>query len=251
MGLAVRCLFLVVERQIIDEAAQHQQRIDIIFESEVGDAGLGVVRHRTTEFLRCDFFVRHRLDHIRAGHEHVRGVLDHEDEVGHRWRIHGTTCAGAHDHGDLRHHAGSQHVALKHIGITTKRSHTFLNTCATGVVETDHRGAYLHRMIHDLANLLRMRFGERAAEHREVLRENKHHTAIDGAVADHHAVTGNLGVSHVEVGTAVLNEHVPFFERTWIEQQFDALASSQLALGMLRVDTFLAATKACRRALVV
>jgi hypothetical protein len=39
-------------------------------------------------------------------------------------------------------------------------------------------------------------------------------------------------------------EHVPFFEGTRIEQQFDALAGAQLALGVLAVDALLATAEA-------
>jgi hypothetical protein len=37
----------------------------------------------------------------------------------------------------------------------------------------------------------------------------------------------------------VLDEHVPFFEGAFVEQQLDALARGELALGVLRVDALL------------
>jgi hypothetical protein len=63
---------------------------------------------------------------------------------------------------------------------------------------------------------------------------------------------GDLLVLHAEVGTAVLDEHVPFFEGAFVEQQFQPLARRQLALGMLRLDALLAAAqpgllRACSR----
>ena len=48
---------------------------------------------------------------------------------------------------------------------------------------------------------------------------------------------------------AVLDEHVPFLEGAGVEQQLDALARGQLALGVLRLDAPLAAAGARRRAL--
>ncbi len=42
----------------------------------------------------------------------------------------------------------------------------------------------------------------------------------------------------------MLLEHVPFFEGAVVEQQFDALARRQLALGVLGVDAFLATAEA-------
>jgi hypothetical protein len=81
---AHRRLLAVVERQVVEEAAQHQQRLDVVLEREVGDAALGRVRDRAAEFLGRDLLVRHGLHHLGAGDEHVGAVLDHEDEVGHR-----------------------------------------------------------------------------------------------------------------------------------------------------------------------
>jgi hypothetical protein len=48
---------------------------------------------------------------------------------------------------------------------------------------------------------------------------------------------------HAEVGTAVLLEHVELFERAFVQQDFDPLASRQLALGVLGVDAPLAAAQ--------
>jgi hypothetical protein len=45
----------------------------------------------------------------------------------------------------------------------------------------------------------------------------------------------------------VLLEHVPLFEGAVVEQQLDALARRQLALGVLGVDALLAAAQAARR----
>ena len=48
----------------------------------------------------------------------------------------------------------------------------------------------------------------------------------------------------------MLDEHVPFLEGIGIEQQFDALARGQLALGVLGIDAALAAAGARGRALL-
>ena len=41
--LAHRCLLAVVQRQVVVEPAQHQQRLDVILEGQVGHAALGGV----------------------------------------------------------------------------------------------------------------------------------------------------------------------------------------------------------------
>ena len=89
-----------------------------------------------------------------------------------------------------------------------------------------------------------MRFGQRAAEHGEILTEHEDDPAVDGAVAGDHPVAGNGGVGHAEVGAAVLDEHVPFLEAAVVEKQLDAFARAELAFGMLRVDALLAAAPA-------
>src|SRR5690606_7054282 len=97
-----------------------------------------------------------------------------------------------HDHGDLRHHAGSEHVALEHLGIAGERGDALLDARTARIVEADDWRADLHRLVHDLADLLGMRFRQRAAEYGEILAEDEDQAAVDGAVAGHHAVAGDL-----------------------------------------------------------
>ena len=94
-----------------------------------------------------------------------------------------------------------------------------------------------------------MGFGQGAAKDREVLAEDEHQPAIDGAVAGDDAVPGDLLLRHAEVGAAVLDEHVPFLEAAVVEEEGDALTGSQLALAMLRIDALLSAAKKRRVAL--
>ena len=146
---------------------------------------------------------------------------------------------------DLRHDAGGHHVALEDVGIAAERGDAFLDARAARVVEADHRRADLHRVVHDLADLLGVGFGQRAAEDGEVLREDEHQAAVDGAVAGDDAVAGNLlGLIHAEIDAAMLLEHVPFFEGVRVEQQLDAFAGGQLALVVLAVDALLATAEA-------
>jgi hypothetical protein len=83
-----------------------------------------------------------------------------------------------------------------------------------------------------------------AAEHGEVLAEGEGQAAVDHAVAGDDAVARDLLVGHAEVGTAVLDEHVPFLEGAFVEQQFEPLARGELALLVLRVDALLATAQA-------
>ena len=223
--------------QEVDEAAELEQRLDIVLEGEIGDARPLAMGERAAELLVGDVLMGDRADHIGPGHEHVGAVLDHEDEVGHRRRIDRAAGAGPHDQGDLRHHAGGQDVALEHLGIAGQRGDPLLDPRPAGIVDADHRGADLHGLVHDLADLLGMGLAQRAAEDGEVLAEDEDQPAVDRAMAGHHPVARDLLLGHAEIRAAMLDEHVPFLEGAGIQQQLDALAGGQPALGMLGLDT--------------
>ena len=196
-------------------------------------AGPAAVGHRAAKFLMGDFLMGDRLDHIRPRHEHVGGIFHHKDEIRHRRGINRPAGTGAHDHRNLRHHAGRHHVALKHLRIACQRRHTFLNTCTAGIIQPDHRRTDFHGLIHDLADLLGMRLAQRAAKNGKVLREHENGSSVDRSVSGDHAVTGNPVVRHTEIGTAMLNEHVPLFETVFVKEQTDSLTRRQLALCVL------------------
>ena len=241
VGRPMRRLLAVVERQEIEEAAQLFDGDDIVLECAIRHGGFGGVHFGAAQLFGRHVFLRHRLHNIGTGDEHVGRVLHHEDEVCHGGRIDVAARARAHDHGNLRHHAGRQHVALEHFAITGERGDAFLDARAARIQQADHRRTVLHRHVLDLADLLGMGFGERAAEHGEILRINVSHAAIDRAPTGDDAIAGDDVLVRAEIGVAVLHEHVELLEGIRIEQQLDALAGGELALGMLRLDALFAA----------
>ena len=62
-------------------------------------------------------------------------------------------------------------------------------------------------------------------------------------IASHDAVAGNQLLVHAKIVAAMLDEHVPFFKRAGIEQQFNPLARRQLPFGVLCVDPPLTAAE--------
>ena len=160
----------------------------LVVGGEVGDAGLRVVGHRAAQRLELDLLAGDRLDHLGAGDEHVRGLLDHEDEVGHGRGVDGAARARAHDRRDLRDHPGALDVADEDVAVGAERDHALLDPRPAGVVEPDHRRADLGGEVHDLAHLLRHHLAQRAAEDREVLAEDEHRPPVDRPVAGHHGV---------------------------------------------------------------
>ena len=124
-------LLAVIQRQVVVETSEHQQRFNIVVECQVSNATFGGVGDGATQVFRADLFVGHRLHDIRPRDKHVRTVFDHEDEIGQSRRVNRTARRWAHDHADLRNHATGHHIALEHFGIASQRSHAFLDTCAT------------------------------------------------------------------------------------------------------------------------
>ncbi len=180
--------------------------------------------------------MRHRFHHIRPGDEHVGCIAHHENEIGHRGRIHIAARARPHDDGNLRDHARCQHIAFEHFAVTGQRSHAFLNARATRIEQTDDGRGILHRHVLHLADFLGVRFRQRAAKHGEIFGKDIDHAAIDRAPASDDAIAGNAVFVCAEIGVAVFDEHVEFFERAGIEQQLDTFTRCQLALGVLRLD---------------
>ena len=188
------------------------------------------------ELFRRHDFVRDGFDDIGSGDEHVGRVAYHEDEVGHCRRVNRAACAGSHNDGDLRDDAGRIDIALEYIRIAGERGHAFLNARAARIVEADHGCAVAHGHIENFADLLRVGFGERAAQHSEVLAKHINEAAIDRTPAGDDAVACHFLFGHAEIGAAMGDEHVEFFERAFVEQNVDAFARGELAATMLRLD---------------
>ena len=72
----------VVGRDERQEFAGDTQCVFVGISREVSDTRLCVVRHRTAEFVFGHLFVRHRLDDVGPGDEHVGRVLHHHVKVG-------------------------------------------------------------------------------------------------------------------------------------------------------------------------
>ncbi len=107
----------------------------------------------------------------------------------------------------------------------------------------DHRDAALLRQLHDLADLVRLHLGEGAAQDGEILGVDGHAAAVDLAEAGDHAVAGILLVGHAEVADVVRRQPAELLEAAAVQQQVDALARCQLALGVLIGDSLFAAAQ--------
>ena len=124
---------------------------------------------------------------------HVRRVVHHEDKVRHCWGVHRTTSTGTHNNRYLRNHTRSIYVLLENVAVSRKTVDALLDSCSAGIIQTNNRRADSHGKVHHLEDLFCVSFRQRTAEHRKVLREGVHWTAIHKSVAGNNAIAGYFG----------------------------------------------------------
>ena len=199
--------------------------------------------HGPAEVFSGDDLAGDRLDDLGAGDEHLRGLVDHEDEIGEGRGIDGAAGAGPHDRRDLGNDAGIDGVAVEDVAVAGEGVDRLLDTGPARVVEADDRRTDLDRRIHRLDDLSGMHLAEGTAGDREILREGIDQPAVDHAVAGDHGFAFEVEFVHAESGASVFDEGIEFDEGIGIEQVLEALPGGHLALGMLLVDPLLAAAE--------
>jgi len=204
-------------RQVAHQVASERHGLDVVGRGEVRHPRGASVRPRAAERLGGDLLVGDRLHNLGAGDEHVRRVLDHHGEVGHRWRVDRPASAGAHHYRELRHDARRVDVSLEDVGVPGERGHTLLDASTAGVIETNERSTHVHRLVHDFADLLSVSLRERPAEDRKILRENKHAPPVDESVASDDAIPSRLFFLHPKVDTAVRFQLVVLAKASLVE----------------------------------
>ena len=226
-------LVQVVGRQVGQQRLDVVDRVVLVGGEVVRVAAARVVGAGPAQLLHRHVLAGDRLDDVRAGDEHVRGLVDHHGEVGDRRGVDRAARARAHDQGDLRDDAAGPHVAEEDLAVEAERDDALLDARAAGVVDPDHRAADLHGQVHHLDDLLAEDLAERATEDREVLREDADLPAVDGAVAGDHPVAVRAGALQPEVGGPVPGELVQLDEGALVEQQLDPLPGGLLAPRVL------------------
>ena len=207
----------VVRRQEAEQLAQRGDALLFVFGDEMGYAALGRMDRRASELLLTHFLSGDGLDDFRSGHEHVARSLIHQNEVGQGGRVDRASRARTENGRNLRDHARGEDIALENLGVARQTVDTFLNARSARVVDADDRRAVLHRHVHYLAYFRSEGFGKRAAEYREVLREDVHLPSVDRAAPGHDAVAEIGLLAEPEVVAAMRDEHVEFLERALVE----------------------------------
>src|SRR5919112_2041329 len=195
----------------------------LVWGREVGDAGPGVVGGRAAEVLEGDILARDALYDVRACDEHVARLLDHEDEVRDRRRVHRAARAGSYDDGDLGHYPGGEHVAVEDVGVAGQGDDALLDARPARVVDPDDGTSRREGEVHDFADLLRVDLAQRTPEHGEVLGKNADLAPRDLAVARDHPVPQRPVLLEPEVVGTVHPVTVKLDERARVEQELDAL----------------------------
>ena len=226
----------VVLRQEGDQLADVLDGVVLVRRQVVGVAGLRVVGAAPAELFERDVLAGHGLDDLGTGDEHLRRLVDHDDEVGERRAVHVAAGRRAHDQRDLRDHAARERVPAEDLRVQAERDDALLDPRAATFVDADDRHAGLEGEVEDLADLLPVHLAERAAEDHHVLREHAHRAAVDRAGSGDDAVAVRTPLLQAEVRRAVPRELVELGEGPLVEKSQYALAGGHLALGVLLLD---------------
>lgn len=223
----------VVRREVGEQRLDVLDGVLLVARHVVRHPGSGVVGAGAAQLLEADVLAGDRLDDVGPGDEHVRGLVDHDREVGDRGGVDRAARARSHDQRDLRDDTGGVHIAPEDLREEAQRRHAFLDTGAAAVVDADDRAAGLQREVHHLDDFLTVDLTERAAEDGEVLRVHADGAAVDRAVPGDDTVPVRPVLLDPEVRRAVPGEFVELDEGALVQQQVHALARRQLALRVL------------------
>ncbi len=240
----VQVVLLAVDRRVLHVVGGQigQQRLDVLdgvlfVGAHVVRIARGrIVRAGAAELLEADILAGDGLDDVRSGDEHVRGLVDHDGEVGNRGGVDRATRAWAHDQRNLRDDPRGVHIAAEDLAVQPERDHTLLDARATGVIDPNDRAAHLHGKVHDLDDLLAEHLAQRPTKDREVLRKDGDRPPVNRAIPSDHAVAIRTGLVLAECRGAVPRVLVHLDEGAFVQQQGNALASGLLAAGMLLLD---------------
>ena len=148
------CILHVVGRDEANEFADGHQRLFVVVTDEVAHTAHAVVGHGTTEGFLVHILISHSFHHVRTCDKHLALFLHHENKVCECRRVAGTASTRTENGANLWDDTRRHHVALKDVGESSERFHTFLNTCTTRVIEADDWCTILERKILHLGYLL-------------------------------------------------------------------------------------------------
>ena len=159
--------------------------------------------HGTAQFFFAYLFVNHSLYHIRTCHKHVTLFFHHKDEVGEGRRVAGASGTRTKNSRNLRNHPACHCVLIENIRIAGKAFNSFLNTCASGIIQRNYRSTVLQCQLLHFHNLFCIRSGQWTSVDCKVVGINKYLAPVNLSVTGYDAVSRNLVFVHAIVGAAV------------------------------------------------
>ena len=150
----------VVVGKVAEQCPGVVESIVLVASQVVRDAGLLVVGESAPQLLHADILTRDGLDHVGSGHEHLAGLVDHDDEVGEGGGVDGAARSRAHDDRDLGDDAGCMGVATEDLAVLAQRDHALLDSSAARVQHADDGHPGFQREVHDLDDLVAGYFAE-------------------------------------------------------------------------------------------
>ena len=192
----------------------------------------------STQLLHCDFFSKDLFDHRRSGNEHLARSLDHDDEVSQCRRIRGYTDTRTHDSGDLGDGARGNAVLKEDFSYGRGYRKSLLYPGSHRVVETDEGDTQLACCLNNVGNLLCVGAANGPGQDRPVLSKEVNRPTINFAVPSYHPIGGKPFFPHAKVGDLSLSQHELLNETPRVEQSFNSLSRSELALIVLLLNSF-------------
>ncbi len=233
-----RGLGQVVGGQEVQELADELDGVRLVRGQVGGGSGGGVVLAGAAQGLHVHVLAGDGLDDVRAGDEHVRGLVHHDHVVGQGGGVGRAAGGGAHDERNLRDDAGSVDVVAEDVREHGQRGDAFLDAGAAAVEDAHHRAAVAQREFLDLDDLLAVDLAQRAAVDGEVLAVDRHRAAVHRAVAGDEPVAERLLLLHAEGRGTVHGQGVELDEGALVQQEVDAFAGGVLAACVLLFDCF-------------
>ena len=233
----------VVEGEVPEEFPDLGEAFVLGPGSEVGVAALGVVGHGAAEFFTGDFFAGDGLDDRGAGDVHDAGALHHEDVVGERRAVDGSSGGGAGDDRELGDDSAADGVAVEDVSVSVERVDCLLDTGSAAVVDAHHGASGGQGEVHDLADLGGVHLSERTAEYGEVLAVDVDFPPLYKTPAGDDTVGVVLGLLESEVGAPVTDEFVQLHKGAGVHKLLYALTGSPLSLRLLLLDRLRAASR--------
>lgn len=199
--------------------------------------------HGTAEGFCRNIFSGNSLDDLRTGDEHLAGLIHHEDKVGNSRRINSAAGTGSHNYGNLRDNAGCDGVIVEYFTESGQGIDPFLDPGTAGVVEANDRSTHLHGHILNLHDFFSVILAQGTSQNSEVLCKSKDQPAVYGTVSGNNAVARGFFICHVKVGGPMGYEYIQLHKTAFVKQNIHSLSGSQLAAGMLGIDSLLSASQ--------